>query len=195
MAVVVAACACLAVWRRCPCRCQSTCLRCAYCECCTCDACSTCHGGWTFFAACFCWSQRLRCRRSGAWFCPICLVFPVWRVTWLHGCIRRACVTAIGAPATINVIARWVLLCDSQCSHNALVMFVGKAAPWHWGELLPWPPLLHSRCLSCKALAPLVENNVTSACWDRRQWRHCLSLLVATVPSSNAYVSFMARFC
>ncbi len=109
---------------------------------------------------------------------------------------QRTGVAAIDTPATIIVVARWVSLWYSRRPHNALVVFVGKAALWHWGGggLLPWPPSLRSRCLSCKALASLVENDIHSTRCDWQQWCRRLSLLVTTVPSSDAYVAFKARF-
>ncbi len=68
-------------------------------------------------------------------------------------------------------------------------MFVSKAALWHQGGLSPWPPSLRLRCSPCEALASLIENNVDSARRNRRWWCHRLSLLVTTVPSSDAYVT------
>jgi hypothetical protein len=107
---------------------------------------------------------------------------------------QRTGVAAIDAPVTIIVVGRWVLLWYLQCPHNALVVFVGMAALWHWGGWLPWPPSLRSRCLSHEALVSLVENNVDSARCYWWLWCHCLSLLVTTVPSSDNYVPFKARF-
>ncbi len=88
----------------------------------------------------------------------------------------------------------WLTM-PSQCPHDALIVFVGKAALWHRGGLLPWPPSLRLRCLSCKALVPLVKNNVDSARCDQWQWCNRLLLLVENGPSSDAFVAFKARFC
>ncbi len=54
--------------------------------------------------------------------------------------------------------------------------------------------LVTCKVFALQALASLVENDVDSARRDRRWWCHCLLSLVATVPSSDAYVVFMARF-
>ena len=106
----------------------------------------------------------------------------------------RTGVALIDTPAMMIIVARWVLLWYSRRPPDALVMFVGEAVLWHQGGLLPWPLSWCSRCSSCETLASLVENNVNSARRDRQQWCPRLSLLVATVPSSDNYVAFKARF-
>ncbi len=152
-------------WGWCPWHCQLTRPPCLCCECRAHDARYTSHAAAFVFPACilpFCWSWCSRRMRSGACICPICLVFLVERVTWLHGCVRHACLTAIDAPATIIVFTRWVLLCDSWHPHDALVLFVGEAALQLQDAvccrgLVP----CHVQGISvASALAPLHENGV-----------------------------------
>ncbi len=167
----------------CPWRCQSTCPCYLCCKYCVRDACSTCHG----CCACFCCSffaflliLTLGSGRSRAWISSVCLVFPVEMGTWLNGCVRCACVAAIDAPARMIVVVRWVLLCDSQRPHDALVVFVGKAVLRHQVGMLPWPPSSRSTWSFCKALAPLIENGVNCYHRDKQRWGHRLLPLVVT---------------
>ena len=147
----------------------ATCLCCGYCECPTRDACSTWHGGYAVFVACLCCLFLLivfvdpgaRVVGDPGHDLPYLLEASCWGMA---SCLFwRTGIAAIDAPATIIVVVQWVLSWYSQRPHNALVVFVGKAALWHQGRLLPWPPLLRASWSSQEALASLVENDIDSA--------------------------------
>ncbi len=113
-------------------------------------------------------------------------------------CIRCTCVAAIDAPLRMIVVVGWVLSWYSQCSHDAFVAFVGKAALWlHHGSPHRIRRTLVSWVLWRFTMMALIASIVISDGFDcaHHDWRWCccLLLLVATVPSSNVCIVFTAR--
>ncbi len=113
-------------------------------------------------------------------------------------CVCCACIAAIDAPLTMIVDVGWVLLWYSQRLHIASVVFVGKAALWLCHgfpcrirrTLVLWTLLCFTMRALIASIAIRYGYNHVHHNW---QWCHCLLLLVATVPSSDACVVFTAR--
>ncbi len=113
-------------------------------------------------------------------------------------CVRHTCVAVIDAPLTMIVVAGWVSLWYSRCSHDAFVAFVGEAALWlcHGSprcirkRLISWTLWRFTMMASIASIA-ISDGFIRAHCnW---RWRCCLLLLRVTVPSSDACVLFTAR--